>query len=189
MFWRNSTGGDGVPDQVNQPRISFSQRRHVTVRSSSSLGESDSQESNVRTVSFLSYAQIHALKRTIDHPTWRNWSLIFILIILFGPSIRDIWLPKTADDYVDAVLTIAFVFLAVDIIIRCIVDRAYFSWNVKSRGSSDMPCRVGSFMFWFDTVRVIFWTLSSALDATCVLIYSCFAFQCSSLHWCPSFTR
>ncbi len=149
LFWRNFGGGGGVPNQVDRP----SQQRHVTLRSSSSLGVSDNDESVVRQVSCLSYSQVHSLKRTIDHPAWKNSTLFFILLILFGPAIRDIWLPKTADGAIDGLFTIAFAFLAVDIVIRSIVDQAYFSWNVKSRDCAK-SCHVGSFMFWIDTVRI-----------------------------------
>ncbi len=148
LFWRNF-GGGGVPNQVDRP----SHQRHVTLRASSSLGVSDNDDSLVREVDCLSYSQVHSLNRTINHPAWKNTTLFFILLILFGPAIRDIWLPKTADGAIDGLFTIAFAFLAVDIIIRCIVDRAYFSWNVKSRDSTK-NCHMGSFMFWIDTVRI-----------------------------------
>jgi hypothetical protein len=143
-IWRNFVGGDGVPCRGDRPSIHFSQEGHVTIQSSSTFGESYFDESNFRKSSCFNDFQIHALKRTIDHPAWMGTTLLLILVILFGPAIRDIWLPKTADNAVDVVLTIAFVFLAVDIIIHCVVDRSYFSWNVKGH--------LGSFRFWFDTV-------------------------------------
>lgn len=159
LFWRNFGGGGGVPNQVDRPRMSFSlqQNNNVTLRSSSTFGDSDNiDESIVRQVSCLSYSQAHALKRTIDHPAWKNCTLGFILIILFGPAIRDIWLPMSADVAVDVLLTMAFAFLAVDIIIRCIVDQDYFEWTIKSRDSLEKKYRVGSFMFWIDTVSDTF---------------------------------
>lgn len=161
LFGRNYGGGGGVPKQVDRPRFSLTQQRHLTLRSSSSLGESAFDDSNVREVSCLSYSQVHALKRTIDHPVWKTTSLVLILLILFGPAIRDMWLPKTADYFVDGMFTVAFAFLVVDIIIRSVVDRAYFSWNVKTHNLPEKNCRVGSFMFWIDTVRLHFLIIQS----------------------------
>ena len=141
----------GGPD--GRPSIHFSQDEHVTVRSSSTLGQSYGDECNFRKGSCLADFQLRALKRTIDHPAWIGTTLILILVILFGPAIRDIWLPKTVDGAVDGVLTIAFAFLLVDIIIRCFVDRDYFTWNIKTRDLPENNCRMGSFRFWFDMVR------------------------------------
>jgi len=82
---------------------------------------------------------------------------------LFGPPIRDIWLPKTADVAVDGILISGLIILAIDIIIRCIVDKSYFgldrnasAWAIR-RLFRCKCCNlhIGSHMFWFDIIGVL----------------------------------
>jgi len=107
-------------------------------------------------------ATIHTLRRIINHQAWTVITLFFILVLLFGPPIRDIWLPKTWDGFMDGTFTLGFIILAFDIITRCIVDKSYFSWSREARSWSLHSCNTnicnwhaGSHMFWFDTVALL----------------------------------
>ncbi|KAL7549881.1 hypothetical protein ACHAWF_013139 [Thalassiosira exigua] len=79
------------------------------------------------------------LKRWLARPAWRVATLVLILVLLFGPPVQDIWLPKSADDAMDAIFSLSFLVLMVDIIVRSLVDPTYFSWN----------CGGGSFPHYF----------------------------------------
>mmetsp|Transcript_20885 Transcript_20885/g.45261 ORF Transcript_20885/g.45261 Transcript_20885/m.45261 type:complete len:875 (-) Transcript_20885:15-2639(-) len=145
------------------------QRQSIGTRGSSLTASqgSDPDESNMREVYCLSDAKIHALRHIIDHPASRGITFFFILALLFGPPIQDLWLPTTADGVMDGVYTLGFVVLSVDIIIRAIVDKSYFAWNRKGRSwpapvnnnCCNFPKRcnlhAGSFMFWFDTLALL----------------------------------
>lgn len=148
------------------PRRSI--RRSLGTRSSLGSSTSDMGGSGRNFVApetyCLSEPKVLALRYLINHRYWRAATLVFILVCLFGPSVNDIWLPKSADAGVDAALTVSFVVLVIDIIIRCTVDRSYFAFDRRGTTWSYLDekfcgwqrCinfRAGSFMFWFDTVR------------------------------------
>ena len=176
-FFGGSASTSQVPPASERRTTLFTRQRH-SIGTRSSLRASSletSSESNIlhnnetqQEVKYcLSDTKIHALRWLIHHHIWRGISLLFILILLFGPPIQDIWLPKTADAALDGIYTVAFVFLAVDIIIRSTVDKSYFSCqqrmgpsSMQQQGRLKRKCgwcnvHAGSFMFWFDTVALL----------------------------------
>lgn len=109
----------------------------------------------------LSDGKIKALRRLINHPVWTFSASFFIFVMLFGAPMQDLFLPASADVAVDVVFTLAFLTLSVDILIRCIVDRAYFAWDrVGTSLTPQKTCKwcnthAGSFMFWCDIVGTL----------------------------------
>ena len=110
----------------------------------------------------LSDGKIAALKNVIDHSAWCFLIFVCILILLFGPAMYAIWMPKSNDRASLVTVSVAAFALVVDMVIRCIVDKSYFSligcYSRDERGKRN--CRpsvfhVGSFLFWFDVVRTI----------------------------------
>jgi len=191
----------GVPSSRDQRRATIfnrqqggtrSSRRSIGTRSSSGHGTRSRRRSSMTSsggsatrehqsqspreeVYCLSLYKIHALRHVINHNIWKGLTLSLILVLLFLPPINDIWFTKSADTAVDGVLTFAFILLAIDIILRCIVDKQYFAWDRKGHfwtGFQDTYCNTrceciwfnvhcGSFMFWFDTVALLttLWTM------------------------------
>jgi len=192
----------GVPSSRDQRRATIfnrqqggtrSSRRSIGTRSSSGHGTRSRRRSSMTSSGgsatrggdhqsqppiedyCLSLYKIHALRHVINHNIWKGLTLSLILVLLFLPPINDIWFTKSADDAVDGVLTFAFILLAIDIILRCIVDKQYFAWDRKGHfwtGFQDTYCNkrcecswfnvhCGSFMFWFDTVALLttLWTM------------------------------
>jgi len=113
----------------------------------------------------LSDAKVRALRRVIDNWAWTGITLFFILVILFGPPIQDLWLPKEMDGFMDGILTLGFFVLAFDIVIRSVVDKSYFALNRRRGVATWFPrlcaCKflaclhAGSSMFWFDTIALL----------------------------------
>lgn len=169
------------PSQDERRTTIFARQRHSIASRSSQISSGrrssltstassiDSQRDMVPDTYCLSDSKIDALRYIITHPGWRGMTLFFILLLLFLPSINDIWLPNTADGTVDGFLTLGFVILAIDIIIRCTVDKGYFAlkrqgkyWTGLHDKFCDSCCRcswlnvhAGSFMFWFDTLALL----------------------------------
>ena len=197
----------GVPNSNNRDRgdgenrratiMTRNLRRSIATRSSITTSASRMSDDERRDTSYcLSDSKINTLRYIINHPIWKGMTLFFILILLFGPPINDIWLPKEADLYVDIMLSIAFVILAIDIMIRCVVDKSYFAWDREGNywGRRDKCCHhrnscvnvhAGSFMFWFDTVCFvvvfIYFVLSlyQVINLTYLVVCSLFPY---SLH-------
>lgn len=132
-----------------------------TQRRLNSLLAAQASASNIDTNTYcFSDATIHVMRSTIDHSAWRGMTLLFILVLLFGPPIQDLWMPKTADAAMDGIFTVCFVVLAIDITTRSIVDKSYFAWKWNRREEGKcchkLPViQIGSFMFWFDTVALL----------------------------------
>ena len=109
----------------------------------------------------LSDGKIKALRYVINHPVWTWTAGFFVFVMLFGAPIQDLFLPVSADLAVDVVFTFAFITLLVDILIRCIVDKAYFAWDrVGTSLTPQKTCKwcnphAGSFMFWCDMVGTL----------------------------------
>mmetsp|Transcript_29728 Transcript_29728/g.59764 ORF Transcript_29728/g.59764 Transcript_29728/m.59764 type:complete len:1176 (-) Transcript_29728:21-3548(-) len=109
----------------------------------------------------LSDGKINALRSLINHPVWTWTTGFFVVVMLFGAPIQDLFLPASADVTVDVVFTLAFITLLVDILIRCIVDKAYFAWDrVGTSLTPQANCKwfnmhAGSFMFWCDIVGTL----------------------------------
>jgi len=57
--------------------------------------------------------------------------LVFTIIMLFGPVVQDLAVPRGGDVAFDVLYTISFVLFIVDIIIRCYVTPNYWAWNIK----------------------------------------------------------
>ena len=109
----------------------------------------------------LSDGKINALRSLINHPVWTWTTGFFVVVMLFGAPIQDLFLPASADVTVDVVFTLAFITLLVDILIRCIVDKAYFAWDrVGTSLTPQANCKwfnmhAASFMFWCDIVGTL----------------------------------
>ncbi|KAL7538058.1 hypothetical protein ACHAXR_008250 [Thalassiosira sp. AJA248-18] len=170
---RTTVGGSNLP---NRRTTIFTRQRRTTsqssrdmrssIHTSASAADHDHGDSDhCREVYCLSDTKIHALRRMIGHQAWWGMTLLFILVLLFGPPVQDLWLPKAADTAMDVIYTLAFVVLGIDIIIRSTVDKSYFAWRRKgtyfshcNRCTNSCKCcnmHAGSFMFWFDTIAVM----------------------------------
>ena len=109
----------------------------------------------------LSDGKINALRSLINHRVWTWTTGFFVVVMLFGAPIQDLFLPASADVTVDVVFTLAFITLLVDILIRCIVDKAYFAWDrVGTSLTPQANCKwfnmhAASFMFWCDIVGTL----------------------------------
>ena len=79
---------------------------------------------------------------------WTAITLLFTVVLLFGPELRILFFPKESDVYFDYGFTTVFAILVVDILLRSYVSPGYFQWSLPSR--SKISITVGSFMFWCD---------------------------------------
>ena len=127
----------------------------------------------------LSKTTIHTLRYVLYSKLWQFTILISILGLLFGPSIHAIWMSTTTDDNVRILLFLAVILLVWDILMRCIVDRNYFSWDCSNNNDGKKKRRhwwqyiyfwdhIGSFMFWFDMLSLIpvIWIITFSLLST-----------------------
>lgn len=168
-------GGNGGENHTERRTTIFNRQRRSTGTRNSSMtssgvegsrhggdgggpGDDDAGEARY----CLTDAKVHALRHVIDSRCWRGITLFFILVLLFGPPIQDIWLPKSFDYFMDGILSLGILVLAFDIATRSIVDNSYFSWHRKGSHWSTRPRRrggcnlhAGSFMFWLDTVALL----------------------------------
>ncbi len=143
------------------PHVNASYRRSSGLSARTTSASVMSQEQQPTETYCLSGGKINALRSVINHPAWSYTSGFFVFVMLFGAPIQDLILPRSADIAVDVILTLAFITLLVDILILCIVDKAYFAWDRV--GTSLTPrktfkwCNIhaGSFMFWCDCVGTL----------------------------------
>lgn len=118
----------------------------------------------------LSDQKINALRYIIAHPVWTWTTGFFVFLMLFGAALQDLFLPMSTDVAVDVIFVIAFATLMLDIIIRCIVDKAYFAWDrVGIALTPRNKCKwlnthAASFMFWCDLIG----TLAFLYDIPCI---------------------
>ncbi len=109
----------------------------------------------------LSDAGAAALGNVMHHRAWKLLVLACILLLLVGPSISTIWMPKSTDAGVLILFICSIIVLVVDIFVRSIVDETYLlsrnreSWRGARCGRMNRLFHVGSFAFWFDLVRTI----------------------------------
>lgn len=109
----------------------------------------------------LSDRKINLLRNIIGSSVWKGTSAFSVFVMLFGAPIQDLFLPMSWDVAVDVVFTIAFVTLIIDILILCIVDKAYFACDrVGSSLTPQETCKwcnlhAASFMFWCDLVGTL----------------------------------
>lgn len=118
----------------------------------------------------------HLERELLLHTTAYKVLLIsFSVILLFGAEFQELFLPRQADQTMDVVYTIVFVFLLADVVMRIDAEDHYFSFqaccwirgvcwckngnNNNNRGrrssgelnnSHNGCCRIGSFLFWCD---------------------------------------
>ena len=122
----------------------------------SSIGEQHGAEKYC-----LSDRKINALRSLIEHSVWTYITNFFVFVMLFGAPIQDLFLPVSADVTIDVIFTLAFAMLLVDVMLRCIVDKAYFAWNrIGTSLTPQNSCKwfnihAGSFMFWCDIVGTL----------------------------------
>jgi hypothetical protein len=109
------------------------------------------------------------LGRIIQSRSWKFILVVFTLLLLFGPQIRDMYISKDGDTAMDVIFMCALVFFTLDILIRIDVEPNYFSFDLfcrrgqRKEGSSDlatgwMGCGsygLGSFLFWCDVVSTL----------------------------------
>jgi hypothetical protein len=116
-------------------------------------------------------ARMAALRNVVYHRAWKLIILACIILLLVGPSVHTIWMPKSSDMGVLIVLICSIAILVVDLIIRCIVDESYFllrdreSLRAAKCGRMTRLLHVGSFAFWFDLVRTTFKVIHLPLDS------------------------
>jgi class 3 adenylate cyclase len=108
------------------------------------------------------------LGRIIQSRSWKFILIVFTLLLLFGPQIRDMFIDKAGDTAMDIIFMTALVFFTLDILIRIDVEPNYFSFDLfcrrqRPQASSDlasgwMGCGsygLGSFLFWCDVVSTL----------------------------------
>jgi hypothetical protein len=109
------------------------------------------------------------LGRIIQSRSWKFILIVFTLLLLFGPQIRDMYISKDGDTAMDVIFMCALVFFTLDILIRIDVEPNYFSFDLfcrrgqRKEGSSDlatgwMGCGsygLGSFLFWCDVISTL----------------------------------
>jgi hypothetical protein len=111
------------------------------------------------------------MSNMIQSKVWKLILIVFTFLLLFGPQIREMFLPKGWDDFMDYLFLVAFVFFTADILIRIDVEPNYFSFDLfclrQSKGaqaSSNLggsgwsgcgSCGLGSFLFWCDVVSTL----------------------------------
>ncbi len=170
-----STASNAAASSSPPRRRSSGNRTHQNKRSSrlSARTASASVMSNVDTTPekyCLSDQKINALRYIIAHPVWTWTTGFFVFLMLFGAALQDLFLPVSTDVVVDVIFVIAFATLMLDIIIRCIVDKAYFAWDrVGIALTPRNKCKwlnthAASFMFWCDLVG----TLAFLYDIPCI---------------------
>mmetsp|Transcript_22930 Transcript_22930/g.37765 ORF Transcript_22930/g.37765 Transcript_22930/m.37765 type:complete len:1179 (-) Transcript_22930:80-3616(-) len=169
-----STSGENSPHNNRRSLASVNMRdrsdssRINTIRRSSALSACTASASVVspgeqqpNETFCLPDGKINALISLINHAVWRYTTGFFVFVMLFGAPIQDLFLPASADVAVDVIFTLAFVTLMLDILIRCIVDKAYFAWDrVGTSLTPRKTCKrfnthCGSFMFWCDMVGTL----------------------------------
>ncbi|KAL7539624.1 hypothetical protein ACHAWF_006463, partial [Thalassiosira exigua] len=144
---------DSKNRSLGTPSSATSSQRSLRLSSLTSTGP-NMTDGKARDTNCLSNERVNALRLMLGHPAWRAITVIFTLVVVFVPLVRDIWLPKNADASLDGIFTIAFFELMIDIVIRAIVDKSYFVWNCG--GCSWPNCfGVGSFFFWTDAVSLM----------------------------------
>ncbi len=174
----HSTSEEISPSNINNVRVSSSAHLRDGHRLNSSRTNDANRRSSglsARTISSvvsdggspptekycLSDGKINALRYLINHPVWTFSAGFFVFVMLFGAPVQDLFLPASADVAVDVVFTFAFITLLVDILIRCIVDKAYFAWDrVGTFLTPQKTCKwfnthAGSFMFWCDIIGTL----------------------------------
>ncbi len=133
----------------------------------------------------LSDGKIAALRNVMYHWAWGFLIFVCTLLLLFGPAVHAIWMPNSTDRAFLVTTFVAAFALVVDIVIRCLVEKSYFSWNrchsIDGRGKRN--CRVGifhvgSFLFWFDVVRT---PSSKSPSPTPLFSFFMFSFPCPSM--------
>jgi len=119
--------------------------------SNHSTSENDSHQSfyNTSTSKFIS-------ANFVDNPKgwWSRTVYGNIILLLFGPSVRDFLFPKASDLVFDVLLSIAFVVLLFDFLFHCMVDPRYF--HFRFRCSRHKWFAIGSTMFWLDLLGTFF---------------------------------
>jgi hypothetical protein len=101
---------------------------------------------------------MHSMNRLITSRLWHLSSFFFTVLLLFGEQVQELWIPKGGDIVFDILFTVAFVFFIIEILLRLYVEPRYFSLDLcGNKGLYSVPtgwcrCRIGSFMFWCDTV-------------------------------------
>jgi hypothetical protein len=110
------------------------------------------------------------VERFLRSGTWKFFLIVFALVVLFGASIRELFLPKSADLAVDVVFLVAFIFFAIDIVMRIGFEPGYLSCPVvfvvdKNQNDRRRRCvfpRLGSFLFWCDfcSTMTLFYDMS-----------------------------
>lgn len=144
----------------------------------------DSVDAGLRSFSQFSYWQrlcVPEIRRdsfsapVLNSHAWKAVLTVFSAILLFGEQIRELFLPPSADNYVDAVFVLVLVFFSADILMRCDVEDNYFvrcrrpteccggngnfnnNGNINSNGACRCGCccSCGSFLFWCDLLSTL----------------------------------
>lgn len=126
---RSSTTPVNMRDKSDSSRINTVRRSSIFSARTASASVVSPGEQQPSETYCLPDGKINALRYSINHAVWRYTTGFFVFIMLFGAPIQDLFLPASADVAVDVIFTLAFVTLMVDILIRCIVDKAYFAWD------------------------------------------------------------
>lgn len=91
---------------------------------------------------------------------WTILLVLFILLLLFGPSARDLFFSKESDIVFDYIFLVTFLFLMADIVMHCLASPKYFEWSFPC--NSHKWFAVGSFVFWCDLLStlMLLWDIS-----------------------------
>lgn len=101
------------------------------------------------------------LKATIKSVVWRTMVISLSVYLLFGSQLRHLFIPSSWDAAFDIISLVVFGFFIVDMIIRMIMFRNYFSVRCCNKNSGNAlndgqtGFEFGSFVFWCDLVSSI----------------------------------
>jgi hypothetical protein len=69
----------------------------------------------------------HGLRKLVQSHMWHGAMMAFAVILLFGDTIRTLFLPPLLDHTIDVVFLVTILFFLLDIGIRCSVEDNYFT--------------------------------------------------------------
>lgn len=91
----------------------------------------------------------------LNNRYWKLALVVFAIILLFGAQIRNLFIPKSADQAVDILFCIVFLFLSIDLLMRIDAEANYFFLDCYQKGTGWCCCKMGSFLFWCDILSTL----------------------------------
>ena len=99
--------------------------------------------------------------RVLNTSLWKAATGFFTAVLLFGSQIHHLWMPSQADEAMDVVYGVAFLFFVADMGLRVYAEPNYFQFQFGHCGYHNNysfesgSCQLGSFMFWCDLISMM----------------------------------